>query len=375
MVSEWLAERVGLRRLGEFVAGRNGFAVAALLAAALALTGCDNSPSKSASSDASKHTQLTHITFVTDWKAQAEHGGFYQALAVGLYKKHGLDVAIMQGGPAVNVPQLLAGGAADFGIGSNGFIPLNMLREGVKVKAVMAVFQKDPQVLITHPRTDVKSLADMKGKPIMISDAATTAFWPWLKAKYGFDDNQIRKYTFNLAPFLVDPKAIQEGYLSSEPYTVEQEAHFKPQVFLLADNGYPGYSNMVLVPQKWIDGNPKAVQAFVDATREGWVQYLCGDASAANALIKKDNPEMTDALIAQAIDKMRSYKLAGTNCGQDVFNVGQMSDAKWKEFFDTMSSEGLYDKSLDYQKAYDSQFVKNLPDRIGILTPPKNVNP
>src|SRR5579871_6366926 len=122
---------------------------------------------------------LTKIRFVTDWKAQAEHGGFYEALAEGLYKKAGLDVAIMEGGPSVNVPQVLAGDAADFGVGSNGFIPLNMVREGVKVKAVMAIFQKDPQVLITHPRADVKSLADMKGKPIMIADASTVAFWPW----------------------------------------------------------------------------------------------------------------------------------------------------------------------------------------------------
>jgi NitT/TauT family transport system substrate-binding protein len=295
----------------------------------------------------------THITFVTDWKAQAEHGGFYEALATGLYAKAGLDVKIMEGGPAVNVPQLLAGGAADFGIGSNGFIPLNMVREGVPVRAVMAVFQKDPQVLISHPRKDVKSLAQMKGKPIMIADASTVAFWPWLKAKYGFSDSQIRKYTFNLAPFLIDPKAIQEGYLTSEPYTVEMEGHFKPQVFLLADNGYPGYANMVLVPQKWIDRNPKAVQAFVNATIAGWKAYLHGNPAPANALIKRDNPEMTDALIAQAIQKMRSYNLAETKDGR----IGTMTDGRWKIFFDTMASEGLYPKTLDYKKAYTLQFL------------------
>ncbi|MBI3677107.1 MAG: ABC transporter substrate-binding protein [Proteobacteria bacterium] len=334
--------------------------MAAGLVAALALAGCDNGQPKSDSRQTAKTSAPTHITFVTDWKAQAEHGGFYEALAEGLYKKRGLDVTIMQGGPAVNVPQLLAGGAADFGIGSNGFIPLNMVREGVKVKAVMAVFQKDPQVLITHPRNDVKSISDMKGKPIMIADASTTAFWPWLKAKYGFSDSQIRKYTFNLAPFLVDPTAIQEGYLSSEPYTVEQQAHFKPQVFLLADNGYPGYANMVLVPQKWIDENPKAVQAFVDATAEGWTDYLYGDPTAANTMIKNDNPEMTDDLIAQAIQKMRSYGIALSG-DATTHGIGVMTDARWKTFFDTMSSEGLYDKSLNYTKSYDLRFVRAMP--------------
>ena len=298
----------------------------------------------------------TPVSFVTDWKAQAEHGGFYEAVAMGLYKKRGLDVRIIEGGPSVNVPQLLAGGAADFGIGSNCFISVNMVREGVPIKAVMAVFQKDPQVLLTHPRADVKSLADMKGKPIMISDAATVAFWPWLRAKYGYSDAQIRRYTFNLAPFLVDPTAIQEGYLTSEPYTIEKEGHFKPQLFLLADNGYPGYTNMVFVTQKWIDSNPRAVQAFVDATAEGWQNYVFGNAAPGNALIKAANPEMTDDLIAQAIAKMKSY---GLIMGGDAAKsgVGAMTDATWKSFFDTMSAVGIYDKTLDYKRAYDLRFV------------------
>lgn len=329
----------------------------ALLGVSLGLAACaDNNNAPQTAPEQTAKPEPTRIVFVTDWKAQAEHGGFYEALAEGLYANRDLQVSLIQGGPGVNVPQLIAGGAADFGIGSNGFIPLNMAREGVNVKAVMAAFQKDPQVLMTHPREDVKSLADMKGKPIMISDAATSAFWPWLKAKYGFSDSQIRRYTFNLAPFLVDPKAIQEGYVSSEPYTVEKEGQFKPQVFLLADNGYPGYANMVLVPQKWIDEKPEAVQAFVDATIEGWMDYLYGDPAPANALIKKDNPEMTDALIAQAIDKMKSYGIAMSGEAASL-GLGSMTDERWKTFFDTMSGEGLYDRTLPFTQAYDLQFI------------------
>ena len=146
---------------------------------------------------------LEGVTFATDWKAQAEQGGFYQAKALGLYEKAGLDVTILGGGPGVNIPQLLGAGAIDFGMGSNSFIPLNMVRAGVPAKAVMAAFQKDPQVLITHPRADIATLADIKDKPVMIADASINAFWVWLRAKYDFSDRQIRKYTFNLAPFLV----------------------------------------------------------------------------------------------------------------------------------------------------------------------------
>jgi NitT/TauT family transport system substrate-binding protein len=306
---------------------------------------------------------LTHIRFVTDWKAQAEHGGFYEALAEGLYKKAGLDVQIIEGGPTVNVPQMLAGGAADFGIGSDSFIALNLVKQNAPIKAVMAIFQKNPQVLITHPRPDIKKLADMKGKPIMISDAATVAWWPWLKAKYGFSDSQIRKYTFNLAPFVADPSAIQEGYLSSEPYTIETKAHFKPQVFLLADNGYPGYANMVFVSQKWIDTNPKAVQAFVTSTRNGWLDYLNGNPAPANALIKRDNPEMSDALIKQAIAKLKAYGIVLSGDAATL-GLGAMTDAAWKKFFDTMVADGLYPKTLDYKKAYDLRFLRGTPQNF-----------
>ena len=303
---------------------------------------------------------LVRIVFVTDWKAQAEHGGFYEALALGLYKQRGLDVRIREGGPSVNVPQLLAGGAADFGIGSNSFVPLNLVRQGVPVRAVMALFQKDPAILMTHSRQDVRRLADLKGKPIMLGDAATVTIWPWLKAKYGFDDTQIRKYTFNLQPFLIDTNAIQEGYLTSEPYTVESTAHFKPQIFLLADNGYTSYANLVLAPQRWIDKKPAAVQAFYDATRDGWREYLHGDPGPGNALIKRDNPDMSDAVIAQAIAKMKAYGLVESG-DTKAFGIGAMTDLRWKQFFAAMSAQGLYPRNLDYQKAYDLSFMRGAP--------------
>jgi NitT/TauT family transport system substrate-binding protein len=298
----------------------------------------------------------TTIRFVTDWKAQAEHGGFYQALAEGLYAKRGLDVKIIQGGPDVNVPQLLAGGAADFGMGSNSFICLNLVKTGVPIRAVMAIFQKDPQVLMSHPRRDINSLADMRGKPVLISAATMNAFWPWLRAKFGFSDNQIRRYTYNLAPFILDPNAIQEGYLTSEPFTVQQQAHWAPKIFLLSDFGYPGYANMVLVPQKWIDTNRRAVQQFVDATRDGWLHYL-DNPHQGNALIKRDNPDISDAILAQALDKVKRYDLLLSGDGK-AFGLGSMTDGQWKLFYDTMAAEGLYPKGLDYRKAYDLSFVR-----------------
>ncbi|HLZ76468.1 ABC transporter substrate-binding protein [Phenylobacterium sp.] len=302
----------------------------------------------------------TAIRFATDWKAEAEQGGFYEALAEGEYAKRGLDVKIVQGGPGVNVPQLLAAGAVDMGVGSNAFIVLNMVQQGVPVKAVSAVFQKDPQVLLAHPDTGVNTLADLKGHPILLGDASVTGFWVWLKAKYGFTDDQVRKYAFNNGPFLADKRAAQQGYVTSEPYTIEKEAHLKPVVFLLADNGYPGYANMLLAPDSLTDRNPAAVKAFVEATAKGWSDYLNGDPKPADALILKDNPEMTQDVLDQARAKLKSYSIVEGGDAKTA-GVGAMTDAQWKAFFDMASGQGVFPKTLDYKKGYSLQFLPSPP--------------
>ena len=324
-------------------------ALAALLAA------CSPGKKEDAASGGAG-AQPTQIRFATDWRAQAEQGGYYEALATGEYKKRGLDVKIVQGGPGVNVPQLLAAGAVEMGMGSNSFIVMNLAQQGVPVKAVAAYFQKDPQVLMAHPGQGVQTLADLKGHPILLSDASVGAFWPWLKAKYGFADDQIRKYTFNSAPFLADKRVAEEGYVSSEPYTLEKQAGLKPLVFLLADNGYPGYANMALAPDSLIAKNPAAVKAFVEATAQGWHDYLYGDPKPGDALIRKDNPEMTQDVLDQARDKMRTYGLVDSGDAKTA-GIGVMTDARWKTFSDMAVSEGVYPKTFDPKRAYTLQFV------------------
>jgi len=295
------------------------------------------------------------ITFATDWKAQAEQGGFYQALAKGFYAREGLDVRIRQGGPQLDNQQLIAAGALDFAMASNSFYALNLLQAGAKATVVMASFQKDPQILMTHQRDDINSIADMKGKPIMIGSSAVNTFWAWLKARFGFTDSQIRKYTFNLAPWLVDKNAIQEGYVSSEPFLALEQG-VKPKVFLLADEGYPGYGAMVMVQNHWIKDRPDVVQAFVNATIDGWYSYLYGDPSPGNELIKKDNPEMTDGLLKYAREKLKSNGIVDSGYSKKL-GIGAMTPARWSEFYKTMSRIGIYPAGLDVAKAYTTQFV------------------
>lgn len=323
---------------------------AALGVAALGLRACDRSP---APVDEQGRVRLR---FATDWRAQAEHGGFYQALASGAYEKRGLNVQIIQGGPGVNVPQLLAAGAVELGMGSNSFIPMNLVAAGAPVKAVAAFFQKDPQVLIAHPDPALKSIADLKGRPILLADASVNAFWVWLKAKYGFTDDEVRKYTFNLAPFLSDKRAVQQGYLTSEPYTIEQQAGFEPKVFLLADEGYPSYATMVLAPTAFARDNGATLRSFIAASAEGWRDYIRGDASAADALIRKDNPDMTQDILDQARAKLRDYDIVD---GGDaaLYGLGSMTEERWKAFFDVTSQAGIYDANLNWRDAFTNNYL------------------
>ena len=295
------------------------------------------------------------VNFGTDWKAEAEHGGFYQAIATGIYQKHGLDVKLRPGGPQVNHAQLLAAGVLDFNIASNSFVPLNFVREKIPMVAVAAIFQKDPSVLIAHPGQGNDSLAELKGKPIMIGSDTRVTSWQFLKQKFGYTDDQIRPYTFSVAPFLADKKAIQQGYLTSEPFIIEKEG-VQPVVMLLADAGYLSYGALIETSQKLAREKPDLVQRFVDASIEGWDSYLYGDPSPGNALIKRDNPEMTDALIAYGIRKIKENGIVDSGDAK-TSGIGAMSEQRWRDFFEAMVKAGLYPADLDVGRAYTLQFV------------------
>jgi NitT/TauT family transport system substrate-binding protein len=304
---------------------------------------------------------LDHVTFGTDWKAEAEHGGYYQAIATGIYRKYGIEVTLREGGPQINQSQLLAAGRLDFSIASNSFIGLNFVKEKIPMVAVAALFQKDPTVLIAHRGVGNDSFADLKGKPIMIGADTRVGWWLFLKAKFGYSDDQIRPYTFNVAPFLADKNAVQQGYLTSEPFLIEK-AGIKPNVFLLADAGYASYGSVIETSAKLIDSNPDLVRRFVDASIEGWYSYLDGDPSPGNKLIKADNPEESDDLIAYAIDNMKRYGIVDSG-DSPALGIGAMTDARWQSFFSVMSKQGLYPATLDWHQAYTLRFVDQ---RVGM---------
>lgn len=296
------------------------------------------------------------ITFGTNWKAQAEHGGYYQAVADGTYARYGLDVTIRPGGPQVNHSQLIAAGRIDFNMGGNLFGQFNFIQNKVPVVTVAAIFQKEPQILMAHPGTGVRTLADLKGKTIFVSNDGRLTYWLWLKQVYGLDDSQLKPYTFNPAPFLADKNSVQQGYVTSEPFAIRKQGGFDPVVLVLADAGYDTYATTIEARAQMVKENPDLVQRFVDATIEGWYNYLYGDNKAANALIKKDNPEMDDDQIAFSIEAMKKYGIVDSGDALTL-GIGAMTKERWKSFFEKAVGWGVYPASLPYEEGYTLQFV------------------
>ncbi len=305
--------------------------------------------------------QLDRVSFQTNWRAQAEHGGYYHAVAAGIYRRHGIEAEIRMGGPQQNPAQLLLAGRVDM-IMSNSFQALNYVRENLPFLCIASIMQKDPQVLMTHEGNGINSFEDMRGRPILIGAGGRVSYWPFLRRRFGFTDEQIRPYTFNVGPFLADRMAIQQGFLSSEPYAARQ-AGATPRVFLLADAGFENYQTTIDISQRMVNERRDVVQRFVNATIEGWTQYMTGQGiEAANALIKRDNPEMDDAKIAYAIRVMNEMGIVRSGDALEL-GVGAMTDARWQRFYEGMRDAGVYPAGLEFRRAYSLDFVNK---RVGL---------
>ncbi len=309
---------------------------------------------------------LDKVSFGTNWVAEGEHGGFYQALADGTYRKYGLDVTIVPGGPNVNNRILLPVGKIDFFMSANTLQSFDAVENNVPTVAVAASFQKDPQVLIAHP--GVEKFEDLKRLTLFVSKEGIATYFQWLKADYGFDEAKVKPYTFNPQPFLADKNSAMQGYVTSEPFAIEKQAGFKPKVFLLADYGFDAYSTLIETRRDLVEKKPDLVQRFVDASIVGWMNYIYHDNKAGNDLIKKHNPEMTDALLAYSVAAMKEHGVVDSGDAASL-GVGAMTDARMKGFFDKMVRAGVVKAGIDYRRGYTLQFVNK---KVGIELRPKN---
>ena len=295
------------------------------------------------------------IRLLTSWRAEAEHGGFYQAIADGTYKAYGLDVELQQGGPQINGAQVLVAGGTDVAVISGSAIVLNMVAQNTPFVAVAAFFQKDPQVLLCHKEMGFKTPADLKGHPVLIGASGRLTYWKFLKDKFGLADDQIRPYTFSTAPFLADKNVCQQGYVTSEPFAIRQ-AGVDPQVFLFADYGYLPYSSLFVTSKKLVAEHPDVVQRFVDASIKGWYAFFKGPRTAAEDMITKDNPQYTKEQAEFTVEALQQYGIMDSGDAKTL-GMGAMTDARWKSFFDEQVKLGDFEPDLDWHAAYTTQFV------------------
>ncbi|MFZ0209472.1 MAG: ABC transporter substrate-binding protein [Roseiarcus sp.] len=296
------------------------------------------------------------VSFGTNWLAEAEHGGYYQAVVDGTYAKYGLDVTIVPGGPQANNGLLLAAGKLDFYMGGNLLLSFDAVAQNIPIVVVAAHFQKDPQIVMSHPGVGLDKWSDLPRATAFIGKEGLASFYQWMRTAYGFKEENVKPYTFNPQPFIADKNSIQQGYVTSEPFAVEREGHFKPNIFLLADQGYGTYATTIETRADVVAKKPDLVQRFVDASTIGWYHYLYGDNSQANVLIKKDNPEMTDEQIAFSIGKIKEYGLADSGDTLKL-GIGAMTDERIKSFYDSMVKAGVVASGLDYKKGYTLEFV------------------
>ena len=281
------------------------------------------------------------VSFGTNWLAEAEHGGYYQAVVDGTYAKYGLDVTIVQGGPQANNELLLAAGRLDFYMGGNLLLAFDAVARNVPIVVVAADFQKDPQMFMSHPGVGLDTWSELpSATTAFVGKEGLVTFYQWMKSAYGFKEDIVKPYTFNPGPFIADPHSIQQGYVTSEPFAVEREGHFKPNIFLFADYGYGTYATTIETRADLVANHPDVVQRFVDASAIGWYDYLYGDNAKANAVIKKDNPDMTDEQIAFSIAKIKEYGLVDSGDTMKL-GVGAMTDARVKDFYDSMVKAGV----------------------------------
>ena len=317
---------------------------------------------------AGAQTVLDKVSFGTNWVAEAEHGGFFQAVADGTYKSYGLDVTIVPGGPNSNNRILLIAGKLDFSMGANTLQSFDAVANNVPLVTVAAMFQKDPQVLLTHPESKITKLEQLKPLTLFVSKEGISSYFQWLKSEYGFSEEKVRPYTFNAQPFLADKQSAMQGYVTSEPFAIEKSGGFKPGILLLADYGFNSYSTLIETRRDLTDKKPDLVQRFVDASIIGWYNYLYGDNAPANAMIKKLNPEMTDELLAYSLGKMKEYGIVDS--GDSLHDgIGAMTDARFASFFDKMVRAGVVRPDIDFRQAYTLRFVNK---GVGLNLRPKN---
>ena len=319
-----------------------------ILAAVLFQDGCARPPEI----DARTGKPLTRIILQTDWYAQAEHGGYYQALVKGYYRDAGLDVTIAQSGPEVPIDLKLATDVVQFCIGRGDDIICQIARD-IPVVIVAAQMQHDVQAVLLHRESPVSTFRDLQGKSVMTLPGATWVTYVESTLHIKFN---IIPLNFGMAQFMADPNFIQQCFLTNEPHYAEQ--HGAPaKVLLFSDAGYDFY-RVLSGNADWVHAHPEATRAFVQASQHGWEDYMSGDRAAADALILQGNPQMKPEFIEYAVAAMRRYHLVEGDPAKGEA-IGVLSRRRLQQQIDILKGIGALDHPITVDDVADFRFTRS----------------
>ena len=301
---------------------------------------------------AAQAQDLPKATLVLNWFPEPEAGGFYAAVADGLYKAKGLDLTILPGGPSVNGTSLMAAGRVQFAELDAAAV-LFARDQGIPALGVFATFQTFPQGLMYHSEKPLKSFADLAGRQVAVSPGAQ--YWEYIVSKYKLDGKvQVVNYNGQLADWLRDKNRVTQNYVTSEPFFARKSGA-APRSLLIADSGYNPYGNLVSTTESYLKDNPKLVKAFVEATQEGWKRYLATPAKY-DAVMIAANKDLTPDYLAFSAKAQKPLIATGDAL---KYGLGYMSADRWNTLLGQMTDLKLFKTKLEASAAFDmSQFPK-----------------
>src|SRR5688572_7526152 len=246
--------------------------------------GCDSKPSGGASGGGGEK-----LTLQLNWKPEPQFGGFYAAP----FAKHGLNVEVREGGVGTPTVQMVATEQVPFGVVSADEVVLNRAQGG-DVVALFAVYQTNPQGLMTRASRGLKDIGQIFATDGTVAMQQGLPYANFLKNKYGFEKVRIVPSPGgDLSVFKSDEKYTMQCFVTSEPLAAKK-AGIEPKTFLVADAGYNPYTTVLVTHGNYLRAHPDVVQKVTQAVREGWTAYLA-DPAKTNEAMHKLNPSMDGA--------------------------------------------------------------------------------
>ena len=306
--------------------------------------------------DIGEGTTVTSVQLALNWFPEAEHGGFYAAQLQGRFRRRGVAVEILGGGPDAPVIQRVASGQVAFGV-TNADGVLNARAAGADIVATMAPYQINPRCIVVHEDSGIESIDQIANITMALSQRP--AFSHYLRWKYDFAGVTIVPYHGSVTPLITNPDYALQGYLFSEPVLARRRGA-RVRALLVAATGFNPYASLLVTTRKIIEDHPDLVRHVTEAAVEGWLHYL-ESPETTNKHINQLNPELDVEILQEGARQSRPLVLDET---ARAHGLGHMTRARWELLSTQMIDCGILERGgLELGAAYTTDFLPATPRR------------